>query len=267
MLNVRFSFPGKKALITGSAPEGGIGYEIAKLFLESGASVVLHSHLSQSIALPNGVPTNAHFLQQDLQFTGELPSFFDKACDLLNGEIDYLILNAGVYKEPNLWDLKAEQLSFTVAINLLAPIMLTSRFAARCRAAGKGGRVVATTSVNADLSEPQHTGYDASKSGVNGFVRSAAMELAQQNILVNAVAPGLVATPITGMGFADDPDLRRSLEDQIPLGRIATPQELAAIYLFLCSDCCNQVTGSIWASDGGLGANQLSLRPISADGK
>ena len=126
-----------------------------------------------------------------------------------------------------------------------------------------GGRILFTTSLNGSRSEPAHTLYDASKGAINALTRELAVELAPDFTTV-AIAPGLVETPLTDMGLRSDPAARQAVLDQIPLRRIATVADLAQWYVFLASDAASYATGAIINVDGGLDAQQMPMRPLSA---
>jgi glucose 1-dehydrogenase len=128
----------------------------------------------------------------------------------------------------------------------------------------RGGRILISTSLNATRSEPGHTLYDASKGALNALTRQLAVELAPRNYTVAAVAPGLVETPLTDMGLRSDPAARQAVTDQIPLRRIATVADVAMWYVFLASDAAAYATGTVVTVDGGLDAQQMAVRPVTA---
>jgi glucose 1-dehydrogenase len=171
--------------------------------------------------------------------------------------------NAGTFREPELTRLTRRDFDFIFGLNVWAGLAASKEFARRAIAAGRGGRILFSTSLNGSRSEPAHTLYDASKGAVNALCRQLAVELASHGITTAAIAPGLVETPLTDMGLRSDPAARRAIEEQIPVRRIATVADLAMWYVFLASDAAGYATGTIVAVDGGLDAQQMPTRPIT----
>src|SRR5947208_10520099 len=152
---------------------------------------------------------------------------------------------------------------FIFHVNVWVAIALTREVVRRGAAARRGGRVLFTTSLNATRSEPLHTLYDASKGAVNALTRQLAVELAPLGFTTAAVAPGLIETPLTDFGLRSDPGGRRAVEEQIPLRRIGTVDDIAGWYVFLASDAASYATGTIVTVDGGLDAQQMAVRPVT----
>ena len=113
-------------------------------------------------------------------------------------------------------------------------------------------------------SEPGHTLYDASKGAIDALTRQLAVELAPRGFTTAAVAPGLVETGLTDYGLRSDPAARAAVEGQIPLGRIAVPADIAGWFVFLASDAARYATGVVIPVDGGLNAQQMPVRPVTA---
>jgi glucose 1-dehydrogenase len=254
---------GKTALVTGSSQ--GIGLAVARAFQAAGARVVLTSERPRS-DLPDvetvlGRP-GAHYFQADLGRDGEPERLVAEAWDWL-GSIDVLVNNLGTYREPPFLELTRRHFDVIFGLNVWSAIAVTREVVRRGVAAGRGGRVLFTTSLNATRSEPLHTLYDASKGAVNALTRQLAVELAPLGFTTAAVAPGLVETPLTDFGLRSDPAGRRAVEEQIPLRRIATVDDVAGWYVFLASDAAAYATGTIVTVDGGLDAQQMALRPVT----
>ena len=255
---------GKTALITGSSQ--GIGLAVARAYLDAGARVVLTSEkpraamneLDAALALPG-----AHYIQADLAIEGEPARLMDQAWGLLGG-IDVLVNNVGIFREPPLSRLARDDFDAVFRLNVWAGIELTRELVRRAETARRSGRIIFTSSLNATRSEPRHTLYDASKGAVNALTRQLAVELAPLGFTVVAVAPGLVETPMTDFGLRGDFAARQTVIDQIPLRRIATVEDIAAWYVFLASERSHYATGAIIALDGGLDAQQMAHRPMSA---
>jgi NAD(P)-dependent dehydrogenase (short-subunit alcohol dehydrogenase family) len=255
---------GKKALVTGSSQ--GIGLGVARAFLQHGAAVVLSSERPVSACPEAGEllrHPGAYYLQADLTRDGEPERLLGEAWDRLGG-LDVLVNNAGTFREPAFLDLTRRDFDFIFGLNVWAGLAAAREFARRGIAAGRGGRILFTTSLNGSRSEPAHTLYDASKGAVNALTRQLAVELAPHGFTTVAIAPGLVETPLTDMGLRSDPAARRAVEDQIPVRRISTVEDLGMWYVFLASDAAGYATGTVITVDGGLDAQQMPTRPITA---
>jgi glucose 1-dehydrogenase len=254
---------GKKALVTGSSQ--GIGLGVAAAFVKHGASVVLSSERPVSACPAVGDllrRPGAQYIQADLTQAGEPERLVGEAWDRLDG-LDVLVNNAGTFREPAFLDLNRRDFDFIFGLNVWSGLAASREFARRGIAAGRGGRILFTTSLNGSRSEPAHTLYDASKGAVNALNRQLAIELAPHGFTTVAIAPGMVETPLTDMGLRSDPAARRAVEDQIPVRRISTVEDLAMWYVFLASDAASYATGTVVTVDGGLDAQQMPTRPIA----
>ena len=255
---------GKTALVTGSSQ--GIGLGVARAFAAGGAAVVLTSERPRK-ELPDAERVLAEFpscryVQADLTRDGGPERLVAEAWAEL-GRLDVVVNNVGTYREPPLLELTRDHFDFIFRLNVWAAIAVTKEVVRRAVAAKRGGRIIFTTSLNGTRSEPQHTLYDASKGAVNALTRQLAVELAPLGFTTAAVAPGLVETPLTDFGLKSTPAERRAVVEQIPVRRIATVDDVVGWYVFLASDAAAYSTGAVFVVDGGLDAQQLSLRPIT----
>lgn len=256
---------GKSALVTGSSQ--GIGLGVAQAFAAAGAAVVVTSEQPLERCpdvqrLLSDYPAT-RYIRSDLLAEGEAERLAAEAWTAMGG-IDVLVNNVGTYREPPFLELTRADFDRIFRLNVWVAIAVTREVVRRAAAAKRGGRILFSTSLNATRSEPVHTLYDASKGAVNALTRQLAVELAPLGFTTAAVAPGLVETPLTDFGLRSNPAERRTVIEQIPLRRIATVADIAGWYLFLASDRASYSTGSVFVVDGGLDAQQMAMRPITA---
>jgi NAD(P)-dependent dehydrogenase (short-subunit alcohol dehydrogenase family) len=254
---------GKRALVTGSGH--GIGLGVARALRRHGAQVVLNAERPAAAFAGVGelmALGDVAFVQADLTKAGEPERLVAEAWAAFGG-LDVLVNNVGTFREPALLDLSRTDFDLVFGLNVWAGLAAAKEFARRGIAAGRGGRILFTTSLNGSRSEPAHTLYDASKGAVNALTRQLAIELAPYGFTTVAIAPGLVETPLTDMGLRSDPAARRAVENQIPVGRISTVDDVAEWYAFLASDAAAYATGTVITVDGGLDAQQMPTRPIT----
>ncbi len=256
---------GKTALVTGSS--SGIGLGIARAFARHGAQVVLTSEraFEDCPDLVAGFDASSMSYIRANLLDDEAIVRLVEAADAELGSIDILVNNAGTWREPDFLALTRTDFDFILHLNVWSAIAVTREVVARSVARGRGGRILFTTSLNGARSEPAHTLYDASKGAINALTRQLAVELALRGFTTAAVAPGLVETPLTDYGLRSEPEIRRAIIDQIPIGRIASIDDIAGWFVFLASDSASYATGAIFTVDGGLDAQQMGIRPIGAN--
>lgn len=250
---------GKTVLVTGSSQ--GIGRAAAVACAANGARVAFTSERAQPADL--ALPTGAIYMQGDLTRDGEAERLVDEVWSAFGG-IDVLVNNVGTFREPAFLELSKRDFDAIFTLNVWSAITVTQAVVRRAVPLGRGGRILFSTSLNGSRSEPAHTLYDASKGAINALTRQLAVELAPLGFTTAAIAPGLVETPLTDFGLRSDPAARQAILDQIPIRRIATVEDLAGWYVFLASDAASYATGTIVTVDGGLDAQQMPSRPITA---
>lgn len=236
---------GKKILVTGSA--GGCGAAIAKALDELDAVLILHDIPQKEEALKEECKKykNATYVTADLSDEADVETMWEK----VKG-IDILINNAGIWPTAYVREMTADAFRKTLDINLLAPFILCRNFVNERIAAGKKGKIVNMVSQAAfHGSTSGHAHYAASKAGLVGFTISLAREVAPNGINVNAVAPGMMRTPMNEQALKERED---EYIQRIPLRRIADASEVADVVVFLCSKQSDYMTGTTLDVTGGM---------------
>lgn len=238
---------GRIALVTGSGQ--GIGRAIAQLFAAQGAKVMLATRSAENgnetLRLIRQAGGTAELLTLDLASRGAAERAVAATLETFGG-MDLLLHNAGVFPMQKLAELEEQTLEHTLAVNLKSCFWLTRAALPALRRAQQA-RIVVTSSVTGPHTAiPGLAHYAASKAGVNGFIRAAALELAEYGITVNGVEPGLIATQATA-NLGDGSTLSRG----IPLLRLGAPEDIAWAMLFLASKHASYITGQTLVVDGG----------------
>jgi 3-oxoacyl-[acyl-carrier protein] reductase len=241
---------GQTALITGGT--AGIGKAIAKLFLEHGANVILFGRNAQrgEEALEELRPSGDGKLSFRAVDVANLSAVKENIASVLEefSQIDILVNNAGITKDGLLMKMKEDDWDSVIDINLKSVYNLCHSLARHMMKARKG-KIINISSVGGVIGNPGQANYCASKAGVIGITKSLAKELAPRNIYVNCVAPGFVETQMTDVLSEKQ---QASLKEQIPLGRIGNPEEIACAVLFLASGLSSYITGQVLSVDGGM---------------
>jgi 3-oxoacyl-[acyl-carrier protein] reductase len=239
--------PPLRVVVTGAA--NGIGAAIADRLLADGAVVV---GLDVETA-----PRPHPLVATDLADPLARPAAIDEATRLLGG-VDVLVNAAGIFREGSIRDSDPSDWAVVWAVDLEAPIDLMRLVAPGMTAQGFG-RIVNVTSIHATLGQSECLAYDVAKAGLEAATRSAAIDLAEAGILVNAVAPGFVRTRMSlladGTDETDSADFRSAYVERgrLPLRRAAEASEIASAVAFLASRDNTYATGQVLAVDGGLG--------------
>lgn len=238
------------ALITGASQ--GIGQGIAEIFARAGAHVVVaardRSRGQRVVADIQAGGGSAHWIQADIGTLSGVTQLVDSVL-AERGVIDILVHNAGVFPMAPIDELTEAQLEETLSVNLKAAFWFSKALAPSMRKRG-GGRLLFTSSVTGPrVAMPLLAHYAASKAGLNGFIRAASLEYARDGITVNGVEPGYILTQ--AMNQLVDADGQREMADQVPLGRLGHPHDIAYAMLYLASDAAAYVTGQTIVVDGG----------------
>ena len=248
-----FSLEGKTAIVTGAGRGGrGIGRGIAVALADAGAHVLItsRSNIADAQAVADAVRETgrdgyAHLC--DVADAESVDGLFEKAAELF-GTPDILVNNAGVTKDTLLLRMSESDWDTVLETNLKGTFLCT-RAAAKRMIKARQGRIINITSVMGLIGNPGQANYSASKAGIIGFTRTVARELGSRNITVNAVAPGFIESQMTD---AVDEAKRAGILTRVPLGRLGTPEDVAACVVFLASAAAGYVTGQVLTVDGGM---------------
>jgi 3-oxoacyl-[acyl-carrier protein] reductase len=243
---MRIDLSGRSALVTGSTR--GIGREMARVMAECGAAVaVVGRDQARAEAVAGELGGTARGFAADLSSTADAQRLVDSVEQAL-GAVDILVNNAGLTRDNLLMRLKDDDWSAVIDTNLRGAFA-TIRAASRGMMKRRWGRIINITSVVGLIGNKGQANYAASKAGLIGLTKSVAKELASRNILANAIAPGFIDTEMTQAMTAE---ARAALSAQIPLGRLGTPADVAAMAAFLASEHASYITGQVFVVDGGM---------------
>ena len=249
-------FENTGVLITGAG--SGIGRAASLAFATEGAAIAaadLRLEAAQATASAiEEVGRTAVALQVDVTQPDSVRAMVEQAVAGL-GSLDVLINSAGVREIVPFLELPAEEWTKVIGTNLTGTFLCSQAFAQHLIAQNKGGKIINLSSVAGLMGVPNRAAYVASKHGVVGLTKEMSMELADKNIQVNAIAPGVVETAMTA-GYFDNPAIVASLKKAHPAGRWAQPEEIARLMLFLASEDADFMTGATIPIDGGFVAGK-----------
>ncbi|MDT0573363.1 SDR family oxidoreductase [Streptomyces sp. DSM 3412] len=239
------------ALITGS--DSGIGRATAVRLAEAGMDIGITWHSDQEGARQTAEEvrrTGRHAETEHLDLTRlpEAADVIDRLAERL-GRVDVLVNNSGIGTMTPFLDLDLSTVRQVIDVDLLGPFLCAQRAARRMIAQGGGGRIINVTSVHEHQPRVGAAPYCAAKGGLGLLTQVMALELAEHGITVNSVAPGEIATPMTGQ---EDTDVTSERRPGVPLGRPGDAREVAAVIAFLAGEDASYVTGASWAVDGGM---------------
>ena len=237
------------ALVTGGSQ--GIGRACAIVLAEAGADVAVGARnvekLNAVVEELQATGRRALAVQLDVTDAAEVKASFAE-CVKQFGKLDILVNNAGVTKDTLVMRMKVEDWDAVLDTNLKGAFLCTQE-GIKVMLRQRYGRIINISSVVGGTGNAGQSNYVASKSGIEGFTRSVAQEVASRNITVNAVAPGFIATAMTG-GLEDS--IKAKLLEKIPMGRMGTDREVALGVKFLASDEAGYITGQVLHINGGL---------------
>jgi NAD(P)-dependent dehydrogenase (short-subunit alcohol dehydrogenase family) len=241
---------GKVALVTGA--QQGIGKAIALAYGREGAHVVVNYLDDRTAAEAVAVQIRAYGPQAlavagDVSQPTEVRDLVDAGVTL--GGIDILVNNAGIFPRVEFFDMTEAQWDAVLNVNLKGAFLCTQTVARRMVARGQGGAIINLTSGAAFRSSPRGVHYVSSKAGLVGLTRATALELARYRIRVNAIAPGTTDTAQPRYGMSEEE--LQAVGPQIPLGRLAMPEDIADVAVFLASEAARHITGQTLHVNGG----------------
>lgn len=252
-----FDLNGKVAVVTGGTK--GLGYGIVMAFAYHGAKVVITSRhqedcdaVAEEVAAMGG---EAMGIKADVQNVEEIQNLVNKTVERY-GRLDIMVNNAGVAVTKRLTDMTESDYERVIDSNLKSVYFGAQIAARQMIAQGEGGKIINMCSIGGIKGNNQLSTYGASKAGAINLTKSMAWEWGRYGINVNAICPGYVKTDLNAEQL-ENPQFKDKVLKGIPLRRFGTVQEIAALTLFLASDCCNMLTGEYIVADMGatLGGN------------
>jgi 3-oxoacyl-[acyl-carrier protein] reductase len=241
-----FELTGKTALVTGAT--GAIGEAIARALHKQGATLAISGTRREVLdKLAGEFGERVHVLPCDLGNAEEVEALVPKAEEAMQ-KLDILVANAGVNKDNLFVQLKDEDWDKVIAVNLTATFRLTRAAVSRMMRR-RWGRIIGISSIVGFTGNPGQGNYTASKAGMVGMLKSVAAEYARRNITANCIAPGIIVSAMTDKLNEKQ---RETIMARVPMGRLGTPQDIAAAAVYLASEEAAYVTGQTIHVNGGM---------------
>ena len=248
-------FTGKVAIVTGSGR--GIGKAIAMKLAENGATVVINdvgdsAPAEQTAAEIKNLNRQAMAIMADVSSSADVAKMVVTAIAAY-GKVDILVNNAGITRDQLTMKMTDEEWDKVLAIDLKS-VFLCTRAVLRPMLKQRSGRIISMSSVVGIIGNAGQANYAAAKAGIIGFTKTIAKEVASRGITVNAVAPGFIDTPMTQVL---PEERKQALMNNIPLGYLGTPRDIAETVAFLASEEARYITGQVIGVDGGISLGKL----------
>ena len=250
----------RNALVTGAS--SGIGRAIAIRFAREGACVALNyngsrenaeatlHHVREASKAAGRAEAKHVIIRADVGDEKEASRLVEETVRTL-GRLDMLVNNAGIQRESPSESAPIAELRRVLDVNLVGAAVCSQAAIRHFLSRAGGGVIVNCSSVHEIVPKPGFLGYSMSKGGLANLTRTLALEYADRHIRVNAVGPGAIDTPINA-AWTRDPEKRRNVERHIPMGRVGSPEEIAAVFAFLASEEAAYITGQTIFACGGL---------------
>jgi NAD(P)-dependent dehydrogenase (short-subunit alcohol dehydrogenase family) len=243
-------FTGKAAVVTGAG--AGLGRTIALRLAAEGAAVTVADidpqHAAAAAAEIEASGGRAIYVGSDVSKPADVDAMIEAGVDAF-GRLDILVNNAGVRVIVPFLEQSLEQWQWMIDVMLTGPMLCSQAAIPHMLEVGRG-KIVNVGSVTGIIGLTKRAAYAAAKAGLHGLTRALAYELSSQGIWVNAVAPGLMETPMNTAYYQDE-QFMQLVRRELPVGRLGKPDEIASVILFLVSDESDFVSGATWTVDGG----------------
>ncbi len=247
------SLDGRVAIVTGAGT--GIGQNIAIRLAKDGAKIVIDyvggdEGAKQTLASIEQAGGTGVTFAADITQLEQVEALVAKAYDTY-GSCDILVNNAGMEHKAGFLDVTEADYERVMSVNLKGPFFVTQAFVRKLQAGKKKGRIINISSVHEDMAFPGFSTYCISKGGMRMMMRDLCVELGPLGITINNVAPGAVKTPINA-ALLQDQEKMEHLRKNIPLGYMASVEDISGLVAFLASDEASYITGATFTIDGGL---------------
>ena len=248
-------FTGKVAIVTGSGR--GIGKAIAVKLAENGATLVINdvgdsAPAEQTVSEIKNLNRQAMAVMADVSSSTDVSKMMETAVAAY-GKVDILVNNAGITRDQLTMKMTDEEWDKVLAIDLKS-VFLCTRAVLRPMLKQRSGRIISMSSVVGIIGNAGQANYAAAKAGIIGFTKTIAKEVASRGITVNAVAPGFIDTPMTQVL---PEERKQAFMNNIPLGYLGTPRDIAETVAFLASEEARYITGQVISVDGGISLGKL----------
>jgi len=240
---------GKKiAIVTGGS--SGIGFAIARKFSQQGIHTIIvgrnEQKLNEAVAL---LGSNGEAIAFDVTNLNGIPELVNRIIQQ-HGQVDILVNNAGINLKKSALEVTDQEFQQILLTNLISVFALT-REVAKSMVAKKSGSIINISSMAAQYGLPGVVAYAASKTAIEGMTRTLAVELSPNNVRVNCIAPGFIATKMSATALNGDPERKQKVLSRTPMGRLGDPNDVANAAYFLASDDSTFITGTVVPVDGG----------------